>query len=45
MSFATVPELLESAEHRFGDAPAIITTNDRVAKESLRQEFGHTGGG
>ena len=34
MSFATVPELLASAEQRFGDAPAIITTGD---SESFRE--------
>ncbi|HEV2013282.1 MAG TPA: AMP-binding protein [Candidatus Dormibacteraeota bacterium] len=34
MTFATVPELLASAEHRFGDGPAIITTE---RSESFRQ--------
>jgi acyl-CoA synthetase (AMP-forming)/AMP-acid ligase II len=34
LSFVTVPELLASAEHRFGDAPAIVTTE---RSESFRQ--------
>ena len=34
MSFATVPELLASAEQRFGDAPAIITVD---GSESFRE--------
>jgi crotonobetaine/carnitine-CoA ligase len=34
LSFATVPELLASAEHRFGDTPAIITTH---GSESFRE--------
>jgi carnitine-CoA ligase len=34
LSFATVPELLASAEQRFGDAPAIITTE---RSESFRE--------
>ncbi len=34
MSFATVPELLASAERRFGDAPAIITME---RSESFRE--------
>jgi carnitine-CoA ligase len=34
LSFATVPELLASAEQRFGDAPAIVTTE---RSESFRQ--------
>ncbi len=34
MSFATVPELLASAEHRFGDAPAIVTPD---GSESFRE--------
>jgi hypothetical protein len=37
LSFATVPELLASAEDRFGDAPTIIT----MAKDSLRKAYGH----
>jgi carnitine-CoA ligase len=48
LTFATVPELLASAEHRFGDAPAIITTersesfrelarSTRFAAEALRR--------
>lgn len=34
MNFATVPELLASAEERFGDAPAIVTTE---RSESFRE--------
>jgi carnitine-CoA ligase len=34
LSFATVPELLASAEQRFGDSPAIITTE---GSESFRE--------
>jgi carnitine-CoA ligase len=34
LSFATVPELLASAEERFGDAPAIVTTE---RSESFRE--------
>ena len=34
MSFATVPQLLTSAEQRFGDAPAIVTTE---GSESFRE--------
>jgi crotonobetaine/carnitine-CoA ligase len=34
LSFATVPELLASAEQRFGDAPAIITAD---GSESFRE--------
>jgi crotonobetaine/carnitine-CoA ligase len=34
LSFATVPELLASAEERFGDAPAIVT---RERSESFRE--------
>ena len=34
MSFATVPELLASAEQRFGDAPAIVTVD---GSESFRE--------
>jgi crotonobetaine/carnitine-CoA ligase len=48
LSFATVPELLASAEERFGDAPAIVTTersesfrdlarSTRSAAEALRR--------
>ncbi|TMF94433.1 MAG: hypothetical protein E6I10_11555 [Chloroflexi bacterium] len=34
LSFATVPELLASAEQRFGDAPAIVTVD---GSESFRE--------
>jgi crotonobetaine/carnitine-CoA ligase len=34
LGFLTVPELLASAEHRFGDAPAIVTTQ---RSESFRE--------
>jgi len=55
LSFATVPELLASAEHRFGDAPAIVTTersesfrelarSTRSAAEALRRRGLKPGG-
>jgi crotonobetaine/carnitine-CoA ligase len=54
LSFATVPEMLASAEERFGDAPAIITTersesfhqlaqSTRLAAEALRRRGLHPG--